>query len=48
MKYRNNQQVAIFDRENTLHDLLEKGNPLPYLKEAIDFEQFRDLLEPVF
>ena len=48
MKYRNNQQVAIFDRENTLHDLLEKVNPLPYLKEAIDFEQFRDLLEPVF
>ena len=48
MKYRNNQQVAIFDRENTLHDLLEKGNPLPYLKEAIDFEKFRDLLEPVF
>lgn len=48
MKYHNNQQVAIFDRENTLQDLLAKGNPLPYLKKAIDFEQFRDLLEPVF
>lgn len=48
MKYRDNQQVAIFDRENTLLDLLEKGNPLPCLKETIDFEQFRDLLEPVF
>ena len=48
MKYHNNQQVAIFDKENTLQDLLAKGNPLPYLKEAIDFERFRDLLEPVF
>ena len=48
MKYHNNQQVAIFDRENTLQDLLEKGNPLPVLKEIIDFEQFRDLLETVF
>lgn len=48
MKYRNNQQVTVFDRENTLQDLLEKGNPLPALKEIVDFEQFRDLLEPVF
>ena len=48
MKFRNNQQVAIFDKENTLQDLLEKGNPLPYLKQAIDFEQFRSILEPVF
>lgn len=47
-KYHNNQQVAIFDKENTLQDLLKKGNPLPYLKETIDFEQFRDILEPVF
>lgn len=28
--------------------MLKKGNPLPYLKETIDFEQFRDILEPVF
>ncbi len=48
MKYHNNQRVAIFDKENTLQDLLKKGNPLPYLKETIDFEQFRDILEPVF
>jgi len=25
MKYHNNQQVAIFDKENTLQDLLSKG-----------------------
>ena len=48
MKYRNNQQVAIFHKENTLQDLLKKGNPLPYLKETIGFEQFCDILEPVF
>ena len=48
MKYRKNQDIGLFDKENTLQDLLEKGNPLPYLKETIDFEQFRDLLEPVF
>ena len=26
----------------------ENGNPLPKLKEIIDFERFRDILEPVF
>ena len=48
MKYRNNQGVGLFDKENTLQELLENGNPLPKLKEIIDFEQFRDILEPVF
>ena len=28
--------------------MLEDGNLLPKLKEIIDFEQFRDILEPVF
>ena len=48
MKYRKNQGVGLFDKENTLQKLLENGNPLPKLKEIIDFEQFRDILEPVF
>ena len=48
MKYHRNQGVGLFDNENTLQELLENGNPLPKLKEIIDFEQFRDILEPVF
>lgn len=48
MKYYKDQQVALFDKENTLQELLENGNPLPKLKEIIDFEQFHDILEPVF
>ena len=44
MKYRNNQGVGLFDKENTLQELLENGNPLPKLKEIIDFEQFRDFI----
>ena len=48
MKYRKNQDVGLFDKESTLLELLENGNPLPKLKEIIDFEQFRGILEPVF
>ena len=48
MKYRRNQGVELFDKENTLQELLENGNPLPKLKEIMDFEQFRSILEPVF
>ena len=33
MKYRKNQDVELFDKENTLQELLENGNPLPKLKE---------------
>jgi len=40
MRYRRNQGVGLFDKENTLQELLENGNPLPKLKEIIDFEQF--------
>ncbi len=40
MKYRKNQGVGLFDKENTLQELLENGNPLPKLKKIIDFEQF--------
>ena len=47
-KYHKNQDVGLFDKENTLQELLENGNPLPKLKEIIDFERFRDILEPVF
>ena len=48
MKYRKNQDVGLFDKEDTLQELLKNGNPLPKLKEIIDFEQFRSVLEPVF
>ena len=48
MKYRKNQEVGMFDQEFTLQELLAQGNPLPALREMIDFEQFRDILEPVF
>ena len=48
MKYRKNQDLGLFDKENTLRELLENGNPLPKLKEIIDFEQFRNILEPVW
>jgi hypothetical protein len=40
MRYRRDQGVGLFDKENTLQELLENGNPLPKLKEIIDFEQF--------
>ena len=33
MKYRKNQGVGLFDKENTLQELLKNGNPLPKLKE---------------
>ena len=48
MKYHKNQDIGLFDKENTLQELLENGSPLPKLKEIIDFEQFRNILEPVF
>ena len=48
MIYRKNQDVGLFDKENTLQELLKSGNLLPKLKEIIDFERFRDILEPVF
>lgn len=40
MRYRKNQGVGLFDKEDTLQELLKNGNPLPKLKEIIDFEQF--------
>ena len=48
MRYRKNQGVGLFDKEDTLQELLKNGNPLPKLKEIIDFEQFRSVLESVF
>ena len=48
MKYRNNQEVDLFDKEFTLQELSDMGNPLPALKEILDFEQFRSILESVF
>lgn len=40
MKYHKNQDVGLFDKENTLQELLKNGNPLSKLKEIIDFERF--------
>ena len=48
-KYRQNDNSRpIFEREMTLDLLQSMGNPLEILKELLDFEQFRPLLEPVF
>ncbi|MCQ2338223.1 MAG: IS5 family transposase [Paludibacteraceae bacterium] len=38
----------MFDQEFTLEALTGMGNPLKPLKEVLDFEQFRPILEPVF
>ncbi len=48
-KYRQNDNSRpIFEREMTLESLQSMGNPLEILKDLLDFELFRPLLEPVF
>ena len=32
MKYHRNQNVGLFDKENTFQELLENGNPLPQVE----------------
>ena len=48
MAYKNTSEAGMFDQEFTLEALSAMGNPLPRLKEILDFEQFRPILEPVF
>ena len=48
MAYKNTTSAGLFDKEFTLEELSSMGNPLPRLKEILDFEQFRPILEPVF
>ena len=38
----------MFDKEFTPEEPSTMGNTLPRLKEILDFEQFRQILEPVF
>lgn len=48
MAYKNTSEAGLFDQDFTLESLSKMGNPLPKLKEILDFEQFRPILEPVF
>ena len=45
MKYRQNKQQGLFDKEFTLDALTKMGNPLKMLGEILDFERFRPILE---
>ena len=38
----------LFEQENTMESLSNMGNPLVVLKDIIDFEQFRSMLESLF
>ena len=48
MAYKKSSEAGMFDQEFTLEALSGMGNPLSALKEVLDFEQFRPILEPVF
>lgn len=48
MAFRKTSEAGLFDQEFTIESLMAMGNPLPKLKEILDFEQFRPILEPVF
>ena len=48
MAYKKSSEAGMFDQEFTLEALSRMGNPLSALKEVLDFEQFRPILEPVF
>ena len=48
MAYKNTFEAGMFDQEFTIEALSGMGNPLSALKEVLDFEQFRPILEPVF
>ncbi|MBQ8760546.1 MAG: IS5 family transposase, partial [Bacteroidales bacterium] len=39
---------SLFEQENTMESLSKMGNPLVVLKDIIDFEQFRSILESLF
>ena len=48
MNYKNTQSKGFFDEEFRLKKLSEQKDPLVKLKERIDFELFRPLLEETF
>lgn len=48
MKYQKKIGMSLFEQENTMESLSKMGNPLVVLKDIIDFEQFRDILENLF
>ena len=47
MAYKNTFEAGMFDQEFTIEALSGMGNPLSALKEVLDFEQFRPILEPL-
>lgn len=40
--------MSLFEHENTMESLSKMGNPLVVLKDIVDFEQFRSILESLF
>ena len=44
-RYKRHRDYGFFDQDLRLSKLSELGDPLEKLKERIDFEQFRSLLE---
>lgn len=48
MKYQKKSGMSLFEQENTMESLSKMGNPLVVLKDIIDFEQFRSILESLF
>lgn len=48
MKYQKKSGMSLFEQENTMASLSKMGNPLVVLKDIIDFEQFRGILESLF
>ena len=48
MKYQKRSGISLFEHENTMESLSNMGNPLVVLKDIIDFEQFRSMLESLF
>ena len=48
MKYQKRSGMSLFEHENTMESLSKMGNPLVVLKDIVDFEQFRSILESLF
>ena len=45
-KYKTTGNRGLFDEQNTYQKLSDIGNPLEMISKVIDFEMFRDVLEP--
>ena len=48
MKYQKRSGISLFEHENTMESLSNMGNPLVVLKDIVDFDQFRSMLESLF